>query len=207
MRRILLPCLLGVVFTAVGIAQPLERDLGRGLVYVRAQTLPADLPARSTAPALVLDLRYASGDATGLTKWIRAHASRQAPVFILANAETQPALLPPNKSAPGVIILGPASANFHPDIAITVTPEQEKRAYDAIPGAESIETLFKVPTEKSRYDEAAVVKARNEGREWEPEPLPKDDAPTKTDEPTPLIDFTLQRAVQIHRGWLVLRSR
>lgn len=207
MKKILLSCLLGAIFTVVGIAQPLERDLGRGLIYLRVQTLPADLPAQSTAPSHVLDLRYATGDATGIKSWISAHASRQSPVFILANAETQLDLLPPNKSVPGVIILGRASGNFHPDIAITVTPELEKRAYDAIPEAESIETLLKAPAEKPRYDEAAVVKAQKEGRAWEPEPLPEDDAPAKTDTPAPLIDFTLQRAVQIHRGWLVLRSR
>jgi hypothetical protein len=111
-------------------AAPIERDLGKGLVFWRAHALPEDLPpdAAILRHPCVLDVRYASGNrgaATALAGWLKFHASVRTPVFLLANAATSPELLAPFASATsvaGLVIIGPRSPNFEPDIAIEVSP-------------------------------------------------------------------------------------
>ena len=94
-RCFILPLLLAPLFAG---AVPLERDLGQGLGYVRLQRLPADLPASEAgrAKARVLDTRYAEADAdaaTAFVAWLKFRAAPRAPLFVLVNGGTSPALL------------------------------------------------------------------------------------------------------------------
>src|SRR5205809_6963958 len=79
-------------------AAPLQADLGRGLVYYRVHALPADLPGKTTGakpPPSVVDLRYVHAEPEAITAfvaWAKFRATRQSPIFILANAETDRAL-------------------------------------------------------------------------------------------------------------------
>jgi len=59
----------------------------------------------------------------------RAHA-----IFLLANRDTSPELLAPLASpdaVAGLVILGAASPDFEPDIALAVDAKADRRAYDA----------------------------------------------------------------------------
>ena len=107
---------------------------------------------------------------------------------------------------PGSLTLGVSQEDFAPDIVLdTLSADEEKRAYEALPATPDIATLLYPANHKERYDEAAMI------REHEITIVKLDtesDADAITVTPAPqLIDHALLRAVQIHRGWLVLRSR
>ena len=121
-------------------AAPLERDLGDGLTYLRVENFPADLPAQPPAGACVLDLRYAraTGDAAAtLADWLARHAATEYPALILVNVATAPALRQPlaKQPLPLAVTLGLAARDFHPDIVIHAPAAEERKAYDALPGA------------------------------------------------------------------------
>jgi hypothetical protein len=189
-------------------AAPIERDLGKGLVFWRAHALPADLPpdAAIGRHPCVLDVRYAAGDrgaATALAGWLKFHASARTPVFLLANPATSAALLAPFASATsvaGLVIIGPRAPNFEPDIAVAVSPAAERRAYDALERGTSIESLVVEKVPKIRDDEEALERERD-GEASESAPAAAMPQPPP---PPPLVDPVLQRAVQLHRGLLAL---
>jgi len=208
---------------AAAHAAPLERDLGQGLAYRRVHQLPADLPtteAERKQPC-VLDLRYVAGDAAvarALAAWLKFHATAHAPVFVLANADTGRALLAPlagREPAGSVVVIGAAAPGFAPDIAVKISPDAERRAYDALEHGAALESLLVENTDKPRNDEARLAK------EHVPDPAvpasddtaagstpapPADDKPTKP-KPSPLpVDAALQRAVQLHRTLLALKK-
>ena len=214
-------CLLLLLALAPGLAAApdrLERELGLGLGYCRAHTLPADLPAAAAKPRpLVLDLRYARGDdsaATLLGNWLKFHSSAATPVFVLVNAGTAPALLaylaaiePPA----GLVTLGPASPAFEPDIPLKISPADERAAYDALEHGTPIEALLADHSAKPRHDEAAIALERTGSPE---DSAAADDgpsdapgtAPAAPAPPPPLVDTSLQRAVNLHRTLLALRK-
>jgi hypothetical protein len=186
-------------------AAALVRDLGQGLAYYRVHTLPADLPSipGGRPGACVLDLRFAKSDeaaAMALRAWIKFNASARAPVFVLENSETNPAIL---SSVPegvaGLLVLAPELAKLGPDIAVRVPPDADRRAYDALEKGAPVESLLSDYPEKSRVDEEYLEK----------EHLSDSDAPDaeagKPSAPPPLVDAMLQRAVQLHRGLLALK--
>lgn len=191
-------------------AAPLVLDLGQGLAYHRAHALPADLPSSSPAKPrpLVLDLRYAAGDAdagTALAAWLKFHAAPRSPIFLLANAATSPALraaFAARDDAAGLVVLGVGSAEFTPDIALPVDPAEERRAYDALETGTALAALIAPPLEKPRYDEAKLVAGRLPARAPPPDLEPAAPAPSA---PPPLIDAVLQRAVHLHRALLALK--
>lgn len=203
------PFLLLILSTAVLSAAPVTRDLGQGLVYFRVHHLPADLPtdlAVKQRPC-VLDLRYVGGDAAGaraLDQWLRAHAAPRTPVLVLANQGTASALLQPYASAtavPGLILIGPATANLATDIAVNVTARRERRAYDALETGESVAQLIDDNPPKARNDEARLARDHLSDSELAAEnPPPTPDAP-----PPHPVDPELQRAVQLHRALLALK--
>jgi hypothetical protein len=216
MRKIL--SFLSTTFLAANLfAAPLQRDLGNGLTYHRAENLPADLPVTNPAEkrARILDLRYARGGdeaATALLAWLRTHATGRNPVFLLANAETDASLLAPvsrQNAVEGVLTVGASSTRFRPDIAVKVAPEIERQAYDAIASRTDLESLLKENSAKLRNDEAQLAKERQPGGLLA---SPNDDtsaSPEKSSapkSPPPLIDVTLQRALQLHRGLLALKK-
>jgi len=211
-------------------AKPLILDLGQGLAYHRAHTLPADLPAASPArpQPLVLDLRYTNGGldaAITLAAWLKFRAVPRTPVFILANTETSPALraaFAEREGTPGLIVLGLNAPDFTPDLALAADPATERRAYDALTQPEALSTLITPTLAKPRNDEAALA------AEWQPDrpgshpsltaAQPADQGKRTTTKtaatpsgpatptPPPLIDAVLQRAVHLHRALVALRQ-
>jgi len=195
-------------------------DLGRNLAYVRLHRLPEDAAALADswkAPALVVDLRHTTGDpAQALPPDLPARP-RRAPLFALVGPDTAPALLAAiRERAPALISIGLAAPGLTPDLALTVSPEADRRAYDALDGGASVESLTSEKMAKPRFDEAALAHehtAEAAGREPPPAPAPDPSGAAPAPSPTPaaapaaeavLKDVVLQRAVQLHRALLAL---
>lgn len=184
-------------------AAPLERDLGEGLRLLRLRELPGDLPA-GNAPAgpTVVDVRYAVADeaaATAFRAWLDFRAQRKAPVFLLVNAGTAPALLRTLQNrAPGrgLLVIGPAADGIRPDVPVTVGPEAEAAAYKALGDGAVIAALLDGSPPKVRHDEASLNRSREAN-----EPA----APAAAAGPRPPVDLALQRAVHVHRTLAALR--
>ena len=186
-------------------AQP-ARDLGEGLSYYRVHELPADLPTNPGARPgpCVLDLRFAKSDdaaAATLRAWVMFNATPRTPVFVIENAGTASALraaIAPG-AAQGLVVLAPASAKLAPDIEVRVSPETDRKAYEALEKGSSLESLLTDYPDKPRIDEAYLEK----------EHIPDSQAPDvpegKPQTPLPLVDLLLQRAVQLHRGLAALK--
>lgn len=203
-----------VLFAAAGLrAAPAPLDLGQGLAYLRLKSLPADLsalPASLAQPALVLDLRFATAeaaDAAALRNELAARADPRAPVFILFNAETSPALrqaLAASAPLPGVVTLGPAEDGSAPDLALPVSPADDRRAYDALDHGTPVTALITEKIAKPRFDEAVLDEEHAKGLAPDFPPPPDPTAKKTPEPPPPLIDAVLQRAVQLHRALLAL---
>lgn len=187
-------------------AAVLTLDLGHGLTYYRVHGLPADLPpAHSGKPGpCVLDIRFAKADrqaAALLGAWIQFNASSSAPVFVLENSATSPALVASIAGGGGgaVIVLAPVSEGLSPTVAVHVDPDTDRRAYDAVEKGAPVESLLADNPSKPRIDEAYLEK----------EHLSDSDAPDiesdKPSPPSPLVDALLQRAVQLDRGLVALK--
>ena len=201
-------------------AAPLERDLGQGLAYCRVHRLPADLPAASGKPGpLVLDLRFALSDndgAAALGAWLRFRSSTAAPVLVLLNAATAPAVLdyfaaidPPA----GLVTLGAASPRLAPDISVKVSADAEHTAYDALEHGTPLDTLLTDASTKPRHDEAAIALEHTNPPDGsssagsdEPDAADRAAAAPTPAVPPPVIDTVLQRAVFVHRSLRALRK-
>ena len=198
------------------VAAPLERDLGRGLAYLRAAQLPADLPTKVAEPhkTLVLDLRFVSADATAgqaFGAWLGFRASANSPLTILINAETSPLLLRAfliTPLPPGVVTIGPAANEFRADIPVNVSPQADRLAYAALAKGTPIEDLVAHKLDKPRRDEAELTRQHTNGNTDEDSeaPPPKTAAtPAPPAIEAPVTDLVLVRAVQLHRALLALR--
>jgi hypothetical protein len=200
-------------------AAPLQKDLGEGLAYFRVHELPQDLPAASVKPgAIVLDLRFATAheDAgTALDAWLSFRATAPTPVFVLLDAQTAEhfaSVLAAHQSNPGFLTLGESTEEFTPDVEIDASPDEEKKAYDALEKGASVSSLTTENADKPRNDEAALMHARANPAE---EPSDSDLADVEQPRidktkpalpvPEPVIDRTLQRAIHVHRGLLALK--
>jgi hypothetical protein len=218
MRRIFVVFLFLLLSVARGA--PLERDLGQGLVYYRAATLPTDLPAIPPAAkrAYVLDLRYAGGNeiaALAVQDWLTSHAAPRRPVFVLANTETQPAVLASlarHGAGTGILVLGVPGPGFVPDIPLKLAPEAERQAYDALATLNDPEALLKENASKVRNDEARLAREHlPDSAVEDPVAATNDAAPPATGQaaapkvPGPVIDVVLQRAVHLHRALVGLK--
>jgi hypothetical protein len=199
--------LLLTACAALPVGASLVRDLGMGLTYYRVHDLPTDQPSPPSGRpgACIVDLRYAKSDegsAAALRAWVRFNATPHAPIFLLENARTDPALLAalPGNGQVGLIVLAPADARIGPDFAVRVSEKADRRAYEALEKGADISTLLRDYPDKPRIDEAYLEK----------EHLADSDAPdVDTDKPAPprpLVDAMLQRAVQLHRGLLALKK-
>jgi len=205
-------CFLYLALTVGLGAAPLRQDLGEGLIYFRAHTLPEDLPAPTVAlgRATVLDVRYVSGRRSAgaeLAAWLKAHASLRSPIILLANGETSPALLASFSSAdaiPGLVVIGPANDKLACDIGVEIDPARERQAYDALGSGTPAAKLIDDNPEKARNDEARLAKDHLSDGELassgDTGPL-HDDPPV----PGPLVDTVLQRAVQFYHSMLALK--
>ena len=214
MRKSFRFLLLFLVLTGARAA-PVERDLGDGLRYFRIHALPADLPiAALKAHPVIVDLRYATATAAGaaaLDSWLKSHATADAPVLVLLNADTAAALrtgfVAGHRPGVGVITIAPAATALTPDIVLAVSPADDRRAYDAFEHGASVDSLITENPDKPRHDEAEIARERTNppSESDDADLILKDDAaPKEAAPPPPVIDSLLERAVQLHRGLLAL---
>jgi hypothetical protein len=198
-------------------------DLGSGLAYVRASDLSAELTEIETAlgnkAAVILDARAATatdGEAVGFRDLLAKASAKPGVRMVLISERTSPALLGTlTRLPPGVVTLGPNTPKIAPDIIVTTSPEDDRKAYDALLAGTSFEKLINENLEKRRYDEATLVREHaNGGSRTDPRAEEDADAvadPTdspatpKAAEPPPLVDGVLRRAVQLHRALLALK--
>jgi hypothetical protein len=206
-----------VLFASMSLgADPLTRDVGENLRYVRAHVVPADLPSPVAKPgAVILDLRYTLAEAgapMALAAWIKSQSAASTPLIVLMNHDTAPALresLAAHINRSGLITIGRASSDITPDLAIESTSEEERRAYDALENNSSIESLITENAQKPRIDEASIMRARADPDSAEADTdFPEDPtSPEKKMEaaPPPPVDRALQRAIHLHRALLALK--
>jgi len=202
------------------------QDLGRGLTYVRLQHLPDDDALLTTvwnAPALVIDLRHPAGAPEHAIPADLPSRSRTAPLFILVGPDTPVDLLAALRDhAPALVTIGLAAPGLTPDIALSVNPEADGRAYAALEAGAPVKSLISENFTKHRFDEAALARDRDSGETEDESPKSKvehreDVPPTTAAEPAqagvhatpaapekPLKDTVLERAVQLHRALLAL---
>lgn len=206
-----------LIFSLAASGASLDRDLGQGLAFHRVHQLPGDLPTAENArrQPCVLDLRYVEGGddaAAALAAWLKFHATAHAPVFILANAATSSALVAPlSGQRPGasIVVIGGAAPTFAPDIALKISADTERQAYDALERGAAIGTLLTENSDKPRNDEAKLAKDRatdlSPADELPVNP-PDGESAAKPKSPPPLVDAALQRAVHLHRALLALKK-
>jgi hypothetical protein len=110
------------------------------------------------------------------------------------------------------VALGPSLTAFTPDVPLKISPDTERRAYEAFDHGTAMDSLIVEKIDKPRYDEASMVKDHVSDSE-QPAPDDEDDADAKPDSakdkpapPPQLIDLALQRAVQLHRALLALHK-
>jgi hypothetical protein len=163
--------------------------------------------AGSRPPPCVVDLRYVRTDRAGTAafqKWVTDRASVYAPVFVLANGDTDGellALLRSHEWAPGLMTVGIPSRNFRPDVAVEATAAEERTAYDAFEKGATIASLIEDYPGKIRYDETSLGKDRRADLPARPAAdAAKDNAPSRK------VDPALQRAVHLHRGLVALKK-
>jgi hypothetical protein len=185
-------------------AATLVRDLGQGLTYYRVHEIPQDQPVAARAGACVLDLRYAKSDelgASALKAWVGFNSTAHAPIFVLENAQTDPALLAvfASRGPAGMLVLAPVSARLEPQISVIVSPEDDRKGYDALEKGADVRSLLSDYPDKPRIDEAYLEKEHIADSE-SPE-IPTD----KPLPPRPTVDAMLQRAFQLYRGLLALK--
>lgn len=202
---------LGWGAASAATAAPLERELGHGLKLYRVHELPADLPpappASGRVPACVVDVRFARAEAeaaTAFEAWLRFRAKPRAPVFVLANAETAPALLRVlgnREAGTGVVVIGAPSRNLEPDVVARTSGEDERRAYDALEKGAGVASLLTEHPDKVRNDEASLSRDRLAEASAD---ITADAMAGKKDAPP--IDAALQRAVHLHRTLVALRK-
>jgi hypothetical protein len=205
-RRLISCLLIAALLTPALRAATLPRDLGKGLTYYRVHELPADQPSplAGRPGACIIDLRYAKADeasAATLRAWIKFNVSVRAPIFVLENAQTDPSLLAaiPGSGQPGLVVLAPFTDRVAPDVAVHVSPADDRRAYEALEKGADVGSLLSDYPDKPRVDEAYLEKEHIADSE-------APDVPSeKAAPPLPLTDPLLQRAVQLHRGLLALK--
>ena len=189
-------------------------DLGRGLRYLRLGTAPIDEPtsaAALAAPALVLDLRLATGDATNeaLVRHALSGCTTQRPLFVLLGADTPAPLRAALPDTPGLLTLAAHDSGIPAKLVIATPAACDRAAAEALATGKLPREFIDAKIEKPRFDEAQLTRdhanGRRESTEPTPTPAPKDKTgePAK-DAPAPLQDMLLQRAVFIHRALLAL---
>jgi hypothetical protein len=198
---------------AGGAVQAIERNL----TYRRVHTLPDDLPAIAGAGGLVLDLRFVSATppaADAFAAWLKARARPQAPVLVLVNPGTAPALLAPLTAPgvpPGVVSVGPEMTDAVPDVGIAVEPGADRAAYDAFEHGTALADLISPKIDKVRHDEAAMARERaaaaaDAGDDLAPPADEKAAPPATAPAPAVPVDRVLQRAVQLYHALQALKK-
>ncbi len=199
-----------------GGVQAIERNLS----YGRVHTLPEDLPALS-GPAtgtLVLDLRFVPANpeaAAAFSAWLKSRARPQAPVLVLVNPGTAPALLAPLAAPgvpPGVVSIGPEMNDAVPDVGLTLAAGADRAAYDAFEHGTPLAELISPKIDKVRHDEAAMARERaagavaDAGDDSTPPPDEKPATPLTAAASVAPVDRVLQRAVQLQHALQALKK-
>jgi hypothetical protein len=211
-RGLLLVFSFSFSISSLAVAVPL--DLGQKLTYVRLHHLPADLAQVATvwpAPALIIDLRYAVEEGPRAAGRGLPARARVEPLFVLVGPATpETAVVALRVVAPGLLTLGLPAPGIPPDIAVAVTPEDDRRAYNALDSGVSIESLLSEKLAKQRFDEAALLHQRAEAPSAADAtvaaapPVKPDHSATAASPPAEPTDVVLLRAVQVHRALLAL---
>lgn len=217
----------------------LEHDLGQGLAYARIADLNKDAAALDEAlarDAVVIDLRNTRANPEEVARL--AQRLDQAPPgphglrLILVNPTTDAALVSAvTQDHPRELTLGPKTPALVTDIPVSISVEDDRRAYEALNTGADLEKLISSNPEKRRFDEAtlahnhALPPATGPGTtddDAEPElPTPAADSPAPagaadaistaaapTPTPTPALphDLVLARAIQLHRAIVAARK-
>lgn len=197
--------------------------LGPDLSYLRVHTLPGDHAVLATAAGgngtLLVDLRFAAADvgaADIFLGWLKSRARVSAPVLVLLNAETSPALLAlfrEGRLPAGVVTLGIVSPTLTLDVPVDGAIAADRAAYDALEHGATLEELVNPKIDKVRHDEAAMTRERTAGAIGtetddtsgaETEEKPGSAATSAA--PAQLVDRVLQRAVQLQHALQALRK-
>jgi hypothetical protein len=201
---------LGLLFAFAGflIGGLHAVELTPGLAYLRPGLTPAPTPGSA-----VLDLRYLTDEAAAgplLAAVEPGKANVHRIVLVLVSPETSPGLRNRLIGVPRCLTIGRAAPELKTDIVVTTSAETDRRAFDALAAGTPPEKLLVENATKTRYDEASLVREHagtaepSEGVEPTPSAPP---APAAEPAVAPaLVDPVLQRAVQIHRGLVVLKK-
>lgn len=195
-------------------------DLGHGLVYFRIADLTkedADVQTALTKSSVVIDFRNATCSpeaAAALNlKLEQAPPGPNGIRLLLINPESSAVLVEAVSHAhPRELTLGPRTPALAPDIAVSTSVDEDRRAYDALVAGAAIDKLISSNPEKRRFDEAVLARNHANGAASnDAEPEPEDAASTaeptpapspEKKDPAPALphDLVLGRAVQIHRA-------
>lgn len=206
-------CFLSSALCALSAGTELT-DLGSGLAYLRIHSVAdSEAALRKAVPgagALVLDLRYAtaSDESAAALKSALARRPTNTPLFILVSPATPSAVAPAIVQSPALTLGAPGSAPG-PKVVVLTDAATDRRAYDALETGTSLEKLISGKIAKDRFDEATLVhEFKNGNPDAAPAPLPDPTAPKPAgtpEQPAPLVDRVLQRAVHLHRALQALR--
>lgn len=199
MKRLLPFVALALVF-AGGLR---AADLAPGLAYVR----PGADTRIASGTSVILDLRYGTNDAAAsalLAPFKSTTAPAHRVILALVSPETSARLRVQLAGLPGVLTLGPAAPDFKTDITVSVSPADDRRAYDALAAGMPPEKLIVENADKPRYDESALVR-EHAGAAENPSDKPAETKSAETAKPVH-VDAVLQRAVQVYRGLVALKK-
>jgi hypothetical protein len=221
-------CLLIATFWSCTGFGAITQDLGKGLSYLRIADLTTELKELNgylEKPAVVLDLRNAIGTQESVEQFAKllddSPARGKALRIILINPQTAPGLIDAvSADRERQLTIGPSSPAVHPDVAVKVSAEEDRRAYDAMNAGLSLEKLISNKLEKRRFDEASLARNHSSTGPAEPEEgdletdLP-DSIPSGQSAPNPPTpakeapaaphDLILERAIQVHRALTALK--
>jgi hypothetical protein len=208
--------------------------------YLRVRNIAESVDELGDALAsrvLIVDLRYVESDASATASFgsllarnsfsieldgqefqIARNAERPEAqlALVLVNGETSGALgnvVGALQTAGDVTLIGsPTASGVSPDLSIEVDPDTEKAAYMAFESGTPLSELLDAPVEKTRYDEALLLREFDgtSDRPKDPTAESADESTTdktkKEPEPPPLVDRTLQRAVNTAIALKALRK-
>lgn len=224
MRRLSL--LVGSIAFLVGSLQAAE--IAPGLVYLRP-----GMNITSEPGSAVLDFRYVTdvAEASPLIAAVSSgNANDRRVILALVSPETPPGLRRQIAALPRCLTVGYSAPEFKTDIVVNTSPEADRHAFEALVAGTPAEKLLVDKAKKPRYDETALIREHNgeaepatkadsvpATRPEDPEASPQPASPAQTPHtpvastaPAPAasaeIDAVLQRAVQVHRGLLVLKK-
>jgi len=222
---LLLPaCLAGSLRAAAAPASIIQEALSNDLTYLRVPSFGTGgaLPDSNGEMSVILDLRFATaaeGSGPNLAGWVAAHARPDHLLAIIVNPETSAELLQilaASRLPAGAITIGPADADWKPDVPVKVTADADRRAYDLQEQGIALTDLVATDMFKPRFDEAALAQSRAEAAERgntvvAPQPAPQPQPPRggrrgagvngrggRGGPGEPPRDLLLQRAVQLY---------